>query len=68
MGKNRCRARVTGNRCKRLLEEYDISRVKAVAWGNKWKKRGEALKISEYFLFYFAIPAEVQCLHEYIKD
>ena len=59
--------RVTPPPIKRLLEEYDISRVKAVAWGNKWKKKargggGGALKISEYFLLYFAIPAE------YIKD
>ena len=39
--------KVTLSLIKRLLEEYDISRVKAVLRGNKWKKG--ALKISEYF-------------------
>ena len=51
--------RVTPSLIKRLSGEYDISHVKAVAWGNKWKQRGEALKISEYFFLHFAIPAEI---------
>ena len=50
--------RVTPSLIKRLLVEYDISLVKAVAWEKK-KGGGGALKISEYFLLYFAIPAEI---------
>ena len=32
--------RVTPSLINHLLGEYDISHVKAVAWGNKWKKKG----------------------------
>ena len=55
----------------------------SISWGNMtfhmselWhgeinqKKKGGgggALKISEYFLLYFSIPAEIQCLHDSVN-
>ena len=59
--------RVTLSLIKRLFGEYDISRVKAVARGNKLKRGGGgvgALKITEYFFLYFAVPENIYTHHK----